>query len=130
MSLKDLLEHPGDPYASTGGRLVALSTPFGKRGWFHDAWHSTEAWQRVRITADQCPRISPEFLAEERRALGERWFRQEFMCSFEDTIDVVATLKKAASPLMSVPLGSVSFFRPRRFDRCVSLTSIPMSRSA
>jgi len=25
MSLKDLLEHPGDPYASTGGRLVALS---------------------------------------------------------------------------------------------------------
>jgi hypothetical protein len=22
--------------AVSGGRLVALSTPFGKRGWFHD----------------------------------------------------------------------------------------------
>jgi hypothetical protein len=75
--------------AVSRGRLVALSTPFGKRGWFHDAWHSGEDWERVRIKATDCPRITPEFLAEERRALGERWHRQEYMCSFEDTIDAV-----------------------------------------
>lgn len=75
--------------AVSKGRLIALSTPFGKRGWFHDAWHSNEAWQRLCITADECPRIAPEFLAEERRALGERWFRQEYLCSFEDVIDAV-----------------------------------------
>ncbi len=75
--------------AVSRGRLVALSTPFGKRGWFHDEWHGEGDWQRVRITAHECPRIPREFLAEERRALGERWFRQEFECSFEETVGSV-----------------------------------------
>jgi hypothetical protein len=75
--------------AVSRGRLVALSTPFGKRGWYHDEWYSEGEWERVKITADQCSRISAEFLAEERRALGERWYRQEYLCSFEDAIDAV-----------------------------------------
>lgn len=75
--------------AVSRGRMVALSTPFGKRGWFHDEWYGTGDWERVKITAPECPRISPEFLAEEQRALGERWFRQEYLCSFEDVIDAV-----------------------------------------
>jgi hypothetical protein len=75
--------------AVSQGRLVALSTPFGKRGWFHDEWHGTGDWERVRITAAQCPRIPPAFLAEERKSLGERWYRQEYETSFEDTIDAV-----------------------------------------
>ena len=36
-----------------------------------------------------CPRIPAAFLTEERRALGERWYAQEYLCSFEDTIDAV-----------------------------------------
>jgi hypothetical protein len=75
--------------AVSRGRLLALSTPFGKRGWFHDAWHGPGDWERVKVTAEQCPRISAEFLAEERQALGERWFRQEYLCSFEDAVDAV-----------------------------------------
>ena len=75
--------------AVSRGRLLALSTPFGKRGWFHDAWQGTGDWERVTVTAQQCPRIPAEFLAEERQALGERWFRQEYLCSFEDTVDAV-----------------------------------------
>src|SRR4029077_17605634 len=63
--------------AVSKGRLVALSTPFGQRGGFHTEWAGTGAWERVRIPADQVPRISRAFLAEERRALGDRWFRQE-----------------------------------------------------
>src|SRR5205814_433566 len=43
--------------AVSRGRLVALSTPFGQRGWFYDAWHSNEEWERVRVTAPECPRI-------------------------------------------------------------------------
>ncbi len=75
--------------AVSNGRLIALSTPFGKRGWFFDSWESSEPWERIRITAPQCPRISPQFLAEERRVLGERYFSQEYLCTFEDTIDAV-----------------------------------------
>jgi Terminase large subunit, T4likevirus-type, N-terminal len=75
--------------AVSRGRLLALSTPFGMRGWFYEAWHGAGDWERVRVTAEQCPRIPADFLAEERQALGERWFRQEYLCSFEDAVDAV-----------------------------------------
>jgi hypothetical protein len=70
--------------ATSGGRLIALSTPFGKRGWWSDAWHSQHDWHRVKVTAEQCPRISPAFLEEERQQLGDWWFQQEYGCEFMD----------------------------------------------
>ena len=71
--------------AVSGGRLLALATPFGKRGWFYQAWEaeSTQAWERYRVTVSECDRISPEFLAEERAALGT-WYAQEYECEFLD----------------------------------------------
>src|SRR5262249_30273786 len=75
--------------AVSKGRLLALSTAFGKRGWYYEEWSGTGPWKRVKITAELCPRISPEFLEEERRALGERWWRQEYFGSFEDAVDCV-----------------------------------------
>lgn len=69
--------------AATKGRLIALSTPFGKQGWFYDEWIGTGPWKRVRVTASECPRIDATFLEDERRALGETWYRQEYECSFE-----------------------------------------------
>jgi hypothetical protein len=110
------------------GRLVVASTPFGKRGWFYEAWQQCEkaraayeagraklshrysgddAWlnhhynlgvqgkvanppfQSFRVTADQCPRITKEFLDEELAAIGQRWFSQEYHCEFTDNIDSV-----------------------------------------
>lgn len=70
--------------AVSGGRLLALSTPFGTRGWWYEAWRSDEPWERYEVPASQCPRITPEFLAEERRAMGEWWFAQEYECQFLD----------------------------------------------
>ncbi len=76
--------------AVSGGRLVALSTPFGKRGFFHQEWtEGGPAWHRVKVTAAECPRISKEFLAEERRALGDWWYTQEYECEFVETKDQV-----------------------------------------
>lgn len=92
--------------AVSGGKLACLSTPFGKRGFFYEAWTGRSKWRRVRVTAEECPRIAPEFLAEERRELGERWFRQEYLCSFEDTVgavfsgeDIAAALTADVEPL-------------------------------
>ena len=70
--------------AVSGGRLVALSTPFGSRGWWYEAWRSAEPWERYRAPAEECPRISREFLEEERRTMGEWWFAQEYGCEFLD----------------------------------------------
>jgi hypothetical protein len=70
--------------AVSGGRLLCLSTPYGKRGFFYEAWaRGGPEWMRVEVPAAQIPRIKPEFLEEERRNLGEAWFRQEYCCSFE-----------------------------------------------
>lgn len=68
--------------AVSGGRLVALSTPFGRRGWFYREWIGDGTWRRFNISWRDCPRISPEFIAEERRALGDAWIAQEYDSTF------------------------------------------------
>lgn len=76
--------------AVSGGRIVLLSTPWGKRGFFFEEWENGgDAWHRTKVTADQCPRISAEFLEQERRQIGEWWFAQEYQCEFVDTTDQV-----------------------------------------
>lgn len=74
--------------AVSNGDLWLMSTPFGKQGFFHDVWsHGGPEWARVQATGPECPRIGKEFLEEERRALGENWFRQEYLCEFVSTDD-------------------------------------------
>jgi hypothetical protein len=72
--------------AVSNGRLIAMSTPWGRRGWWYGAWSDGgAAWERIRVDATECPRISPEFLADERRALGDLAYRSEYLCEFCDT---------------------------------------------
>jgi hypothetical protein len=88
--------------ATGGGRLVLLSTPAGQRGFFYETWTGGgPEWERVLATVDDCPRISREFLGEQRRTLGERWFRQEFYCSFEATVDQVFSTESVAAAFAS-----------------------------
>jgi hypothetical protein len=73
------------------GRLMMLSTPFGKRGVFFEEWAGEasdgSAWERYEVRAEECERIPASFLEEERRALPAWIYRQEYECSFEDTED-------------------------------------------
>ena len=71
--------------ATSNGQLIALTTPYGRRGWFYEAWEFQKSWERTIITARECPRISEEFLADERESMGEWRFRQEYLCEFVDT---------------------------------------------
>jgi hypothetical protein len=70
--------------AVSGGRLILLSTPMGKRGFFFEEWQGAAEWLRVEVKASDCPRIPASFLEEERRALGP-WYEQEYACQFLDT---------------------------------------------
>lgn len=86
--------------AVSGGRLILMSTPFGKRGHFFKEWtEGGDSWERVLITAHDCPRISREFLEEERQALGEWWFRQEYLCEFVETEDQLFSYEQAMAAL-------------------------------
>ncbi len=75
--------------AVSGGSLVMLSTPFGKRGVFFEQWTNGSGWERYEVPASECPRISPAFLEEERRSLPPQVFAQEYMVEFGEVEDAV-----------------------------------------
>lgn len=85
--------------AVSKGSIIALSTPWGKRGWFYDEFTGPRRWDRYEVPASECPRISPDFLAEERDALGDRWFRQSYECKFEDMMDAVISSEDVADAM-------------------------------
>ena len=92
--------------AVSGGRLMMLSTPYGRRGVFYEEWTGGQGWERYEVPANQCPRISEEFLEEERHSHPRRVFRQEYECSFEETddqvfshADVEAAISSEVTPL-------------------------------
>jgi hypothetical protein len=55
--------------AVSGGALVMLTTPYGKRGVFYEEWTSGHEWERFEVPASQCPRIPETFLMEEDESL-------------------------------------------------------------
>lgn len=94
--------------AVSKGRLILMSTPHGKRGHFFEEWEKGSNWNKVEIPWSTCPRITPEFIAEERTSLGEWWVRQEYECEFVQTVDqvfsydlVMSAMDDNLSPLFS-----------------------------
>ena len=101
--------------AVSGGRLSLMSTPFGRRGFFYREWAEGKGWEKVKITAEQCPRIPASFLEQERRSLPEAWFQQEYFCEFMEPdsaffsyADVMGALTEDVKPLFELPAGAVS----------------------
>ena len=83
----DLLKKSVSPMlAVSGGRYVMMSTPFGKRGHYHDTWMNAKNWEKYEISADMCPRISPEFLQQELDdGMPRQFWLQEYYNQFTDT---------------------------------------------
>jgi hypothetical protein len=94
--------------AVSGGALVMLTTPYGKRGVFYEEWTGGQGWERYEVPAAECPRIPEAFLEEEREALPSWVFRQEYECSFEETEDAVFTyemVERAVTPEVTPLFG-------------------------
>lgn len=77
--------------ATTSGRMLALTTPLGQRGWFWEAWQrceeakgrgAPEPCRRFKRTCWDCPRLDRAFVEQERKMIGEHWFRQEYEVEF------------------------------------------------
>ena len=104
--VKDELWPVASPMAAAApnARIILLSTPCGPVGEFHRIWQSEdEPYERVTVTAADCPRISPAFLEEEKRRLGVL-FEQEYMARFIASgnsvfsADVLAAMFNDVSP--------------------------------
>jgi len=97
--------------AVSGGSLMMLSTPNGKRGVFYEEWTEGRRWERYEVKADDLPETwflpsTAEYLEEERSTYPPWVYRQEYECSFEDTEDqwfatdlVQAAVSKDVKPL-------------------------------
>lgn len=107
----DEVFHAASPQLSaSGGRFVALSTAFAKSGFFYREWTEGQGYRRVSVTARECPRHTPAFLAGERRAMGEWWYRMSYLNEFGDDVaavfrgdDIRAAVTADVAPLFRVP---------------------------
>ena len=76
--------------AVSGGDIVLVSTPNGRRGFFYREMsgmekRTGEGWLRHTGPVAECgARVPAEFI-EEERARGESYFRQEYLCEFIET---------------------------------------------
>jgi len=82
--VKDELIAAATPTVATkpGANITYLSSPAGQRGAFYRAWTEEDWWHKVLVTADQCQRIDPAFLARERVRLGPQVWSQEYAGKF------------------------------------------------
>jgi len=69
--------------AKKGGRLLMLSTPYGRRGIFWKLWEAGRIWDRVCVPYTDVDWVNPEFIQEMRDELLDWEFKQEFLCIFE-----------------------------------------------
>jgi len=78
--VKDELIAAATPTVATkpGANITYLSSPAGQRGAFYRAFTEEDWWEKVIVTADQCKRIDPAFLARERVRLGPQVWEQEY----------------------------------------------------
>jgi len=71
--------------AVSGGSLMLLSTPFGKRGKFYRVMTEPGGyWSTYTVPASQVARISHAFLDEEHDDLLDWEYQQEYECQFVD----------------------------------------------
>ncbi|NWG75256.1 MAG: hypothetical protein HXY24_11720 [Rubrivivax sp.] len=96
--------------AVTLGRVLAISTPKRKRGWFYDLWRrgrggeeDVRSWQ---ASSDRNPYIPALEIERLRRELPEMVFRREILAEFIDAVNAVfprvrevATATPLAAPL-------------------------------
>ncbi|WP_169747627.1 terminase large subunit domain-containing protein [Demequina iriomotensis] len=74
------------PMVASDGAIWALSTPWGRRGWFFEGFESREAtWEKHRVTVYESAQYDDVRIAEVRAALGGFVFASDYECVFGDT---------------------------------------------
>ena len=78
---------------ATGGRCIALSTPYGTGNWFHSTWSKAEARENtflpIRLPWTVHPERNQDWRDEQDVILGNRMAAQECDCDFITSGDTV-----------------------------------------
>lgn len=68
-----------------GARMVLLSTPFGRQGYFARAFEDP-SFTKFHISSEECDRIDKSFLAQEKARMSKREYAQEYLGEFIDEL--------------------------------------------
>lgn len=81
---EDLFRAITPSLSATNGALHMLSSPNGRQGYFFEAFEGTaqDVFEGIRVKWTDCPRIRPERMEQEKIALGDLYFRQEYGAEF------------------------------------------------
>jgi hypothetical protein len=101
--------------ATSLGRQVLLSSPWGRRGHFYELWeHGGPDFERVLVPWQRCPRLDAAFVEAERRALPPHVFASEWLCQFSEieggvfaAEDIHAMFDNSVEPLFPERVGAV-----------------------
>jgi len=67
--------------ATTNGSAIMLSTPWGRDHIFYRGFKNPNYWSQ-HVRAEECPRISKEFLEEQRQDIGDLRYKMEYEAEF------------------------------------------------
>ncbi len=70
---------------SDKAKLILLSSPNGRAGFFFEAYQGAQkakGWRRWHVPSTDCPHIAPQYLADKRVELGEMMYKQEYLAEF------------------------------------------------
>ena len=70
---------------SVGARIVLLSTPFGREGYFARAFND-DTFTKFHVSSEDCERIDKTFLEQERTRMTKRQYAQEYLGEFVDEL--------------------------------------------
>lgn len=70
---------------SKGARIILLSTPFGRQGYFARAF-TDPSFETFHVSSEECERIDKDFLKQEKARMTKRQYMQEYMGEFVDEL--------------------------------------------
>lgn len=68
-----------------GARIILLSTPFGRQGYFYQAF-SDPTYTAFHVSSEECDRIDKNWLTHQKETLSRRTYAQEFLGEFVDDL--------------------------------------------
>lgn len=68
-----------------GARIILLSTPFGRKGYFARAFNDP-SFTKFHVSSEECSRIDKDFLKQEKERMTKRQYAQEYLGEFVDEL--------------------------------------------
>lgn len=74
------------PMVGSDGQIIAMSTPWGQRGWFYALCDdASSGWEKHHITVYDSAQWTPTRIAEARATVGRFVFCSDYEAQFQDT---------------------------------------------